>query len=208
MSQNTANLRSSDKNSQVAMQASIVFSAVFLAILAVLHFLEPEFDPSWRMISEYELGRLGWLMSLAFFCWSGSVLAVFVSLSPSIQTVSGTISRWWLFFIGIALIGAGIFKTDPITEIVRSTAGVLHTVCGAIVILTFPIAASSIARSLATGGSSWRLIRWATLLVWIGLLAFFASIIISHLINPEAGRVGPAVLLGWPNRLMVVTYNL
>jgi hypothetical protein len=30
---------------------------VFLTLLAALHFLEPEFDPSKRLISEYELGR-------------------------------------------------------------------------------------------------------------------------------------------------------
>jgi hypothetical protein len=31
------------------------------------HFLKPEFDPSWRMVSEYAIGRWGWVMQLAFF---------------------------------------------------------------------------------------------------------------------------------------------
>jgi hypothetical protein len=47
---------------------------VFLILLAALHFLEPDFDPSKDPISEYELGRCGWVMALAFFslglrCW-------------------------------------------------------------------------------------------------------------------------------------------
>ena len=33
--------------------------ALFLFLLATLHFIEPEFDPSKRLISEYELGRHG-----------------------------------------------------------------------------------------------------------------------------------------------------
>jgi hypothetical protein len=37
--------------------ATIVFAAMFLALLILLHVLKPEFDPTWRMISEYEIGR-------------------------------------------------------------------------------------------------------------------------------------------------------
>ena len=55
---------------------AIVLSSIFLVILFLLHFLEPEFNPLWRMISEYELGSYGWMMSLAFFCWGGSMLAL------------------------------------------------------------------------------------------------------------------------------------
>ena len=48
--------------------AAILFTAIFLGLLALLHFLKPELDPAWRMISEYEIGRFGWMMRLAFFC--------------------------------------------------------------------------------------------------------------------------------------------
>ena len=58
--------------------ASIIFATVFLIILFLLHFLKRELDPSWRMISEYEIGRFGWLMRLAFFCWGASVLALLI----------------------------------------------------------------------------------------------------------------------------------
>src|SRR5262245_22419467 len=40
---------------------AIGFCVTFLAILSVLHVLEPEFNPS-HLISEYQLGRVGWLM--------------------------------------------------------------------------------------------------------------------------------------------------
>jgi len=35
---------------------TLIYAPLFLALLPLLHILEPEIDPSWRMISEYELG--------------------------------------------------------------------------------------------------------------------------------------------------------
>lgn len=194
---------------KLAPRISVGFVVAFLSLLVLLHFLEPEFDPSWRMISEYEIGRYGWMMSLAFFCWGISVLALLVTLWNALQSMGGKIGRWWLVLIGIALFGAGIFKTNPITDTAVSTANTLHTLCGALVILTFPIAASLVARSL-TRSQEWAAARrrlfWATVLVWVSQLAFFASIIVSNAINPGAGRVGPQIFLGWPNRFNVFVY--
>jgi len=196
--------------SKIAALAAVAFSSAFLVILILLHFLEPEFDPSWRMISEYEIGRYGWMMTLAFFCWGGSVLSLLAALWPFLRTISGKIGRWWLLLLGVALFGAGIFKTNAITDTTIRTANTLHTICGALVILTFPIAASLAARSLAQN-EEWAVARrqllWTTLLVWLGMIVYFGSIIISNSINPTAGRVGPHVLQGWPNRFMVVFYN-
>jgi len=211
MAQGTVLSQSSIGISKSAARISVILSSVFLAILVLMHFLEPEFDPSWRMISEYELGRFGWMMSLAFFCWGGSVLALLVALWPSLRTIGGMIGRWWLVLISIALFGAGIFITNPITDDAVSTANTLHALCGAIVILTFPIAASLITGSLSRN-PDWiqarRRLLWMTLLVWLSMFAFFGSIIVSNSINPSAGRVGPEVLLGWPNRFMVVVYHV
>ena len=211
MIQNTVSSHSSLGVTTAAARIAVVLAASFLTILLLLHFLEPEFDPSWRMISEYEIGRYGWLMSLAFFCWGGSVLALLTALWPSLQTIGGMIGRWWLLLIGVALFGAGIFKTNAITDTTPSTANSLHTLCGAFVILTFPIVASLVARSLARN-PEWitprQRLLWVTLLVWFSMFAFFGSIIISSAVNPSAGRVGPEVLLGWPNRFMVVTYAI
>jgi hypothetical protein len=53
---------------RVTACGAIVFAVGVIATPAVLHFREPEFGPLWRMISEYEIGRNGWMMGLAFFC--------------------------------------------------------------------------------------------------------------------------------------------
>jgi hypothetical protein len=195
--------------------ASIVFAAVFLTILFLLHFLKRELDPSWRIISEYEIGRFGWMMRLAFFSWGASVLAMLIAIWPSLQPISGTISRWWFVLIVIALFGAGIFKTNPITGNTPNRVNTIHTICGAIVILTFPIAATLAVNSLLHN-QLWSASRgqliFGTVLAWIGMVAYFGSIIISGIINPSAvskpsaDKDGPHVYQGWPNRFMVITY--
>ncbi|HVN81339.1 MAG TPA: DUF998 domain-containing protein [Terriglobia bacterium] len=189
--------------------ATIVFAAIFFAILILLHFLKREFDPTWRMISEYEIGRFGWMMRIAFFCWGASTLALLITIWPSLGSISGTISRGWLVLIVIAQFGAGIFKTNPITETAPNPTNTLHTLFGMIVILTFPIVASLAVHSLLQNDiwlpSQGQLI-FGTVLVWIGLIAYFASIIISRIIDPSVERVGPKVYQGWPNRFMAATY--
>jgi hypothetical protein len=190
--------------------ASIGLALAFLALLVLLHFLKRELDPSWRMISEYAIGRFGWMMRLAFFCWGGSVLALVLAVSPSLVSLSGAISRSWFVVIAIALFGAGIFKTDPITDLTGSWVNRLHQVCGTIVIFTFPIAAT-IVRSNLLQGPDWSAYRLAltlgTTLTWVGLITFFGAIVVARVRDPAAGTPdSPHVKQGWPNRFLVVTY--
>lgn len=189
---------------------SIALACVFLAVLALLHVLKPEMDPAWRWISEYEIGRFGWMMRLAFFCWGGSVLALAVTLWPSLQPAPGILGGWWLVVIAMALFGAGIFKTNAITDRTPSRENTLHALCGGVVILTFPIAATLVVASLLHG-AGWSadrgLLVLATALTWVGLVAFVGSNIWAGSRSPSAERVGdPDVRVGWQNRFMVVTY--
>jgi len=194
----------------VSEYISIVFAVVFLLILLLLHFLKREFDPSWRMISEYEIGRFGWLMRLAFFCWGTSIFSLLITIWPFLLPISGTISRLWFVLIGIALFGAGIFKTNPITDRTPNLVNTIHTLCGAIVILSFPIVATFAVHSLLYNPlwlANQGLLIFGTILIWIGLIVFFGSIVVARIKNPSAGEPsGPHIYQGWPNRFMVVTY--
>lgn len=114
----------------------------------------------------------------------------------------------WLAIIAIANLGAGAFITDPITNISKSVQNTLHTICGAIVILTFPIISTIVAVTIS-GKVKHELIPFlilATSLTWVGQIGFFASSWISQKLDPSAGRVGPTIYLGWPNRIMVLFY--
>jgi hypothetical protein len=116
----------------------------------------------------------------------------------------------WLSILVLALFGAGIFKTNPIMETTKSTVNTIHTICGSIVILTFPILAIVICvryiglNAINVPG----ILIGITVLAWIAQFGFFSSISISQKKDPKAGRVGPTIYLGWPNRIMVLVYAL
>lgn len=191
-------------------KASFGFACAFLALLLALHLLKPEVDPAWRWISEYEIGRFGWLMRLAFFSWALSVLALAIALAPWLRSVPGVLGDWWLGAISIALVGAGVCKTDPVTHQTTSRDNVVHSICGAFVILTFPIAATLVAlglfRDLASASGMGGVLV-ATGLTWTGLVVFLASDIVAGRKNPSAARTAnPNVRVGWQNRFMVVAY--
>jgi hypothetical protein len=190
---------------------ALVFALLFILTLAALHYLEPEFDPKWRMISEYEIGKYGYLMQGAFFSWAASVLFMAIALWHFVGSAGGIIGWVWFLIIVLALVGAGYFKTNAITDNSTSRDNTIHTLCGSIVILTFPLASTLVANALLRS-PFWAPYTLAvfnfTLLNWLAMIGFFGSILWSRKKDPSAGRVGPKVLLGWPNRIMVVVYNL
>ena len=210
MTKNEISSKSAAALSQNAALLAFLGAVAFLVLLIILHVIEPEFDPSWRLISEYELGHYGWMMSLAFISFSASIFALIVAIRSYIRTTVGRIGLFMLSIIGAALIGAAIFITDPITTPANAftTSGNLHNLCGAIVILGFPIAITLIGRSLSVN-QAWASIRrripWITIMVWSGLLVFYGSYIIFMM---GKSGIGPDVLIGWPNRYLIVVYIL
>ena len=197
---------SHNKISKNAGRLAFAGTALFLILLAALHVLEPEFDPSWRMISEYELGGYGWMMQLAFFCWGLGCLALAAALWPNVGNTGGRLGLVLLATLAIIGAGAGVFITDPITVPANAmtTSGYLHSICGLIFIFGFPIVATLVGWGLTRNKTPRR--RWLlviTALPWIGFLAFFASLIV---FTPNINGYGRGVLIGWPNRFMAVTY--
>ena len=190
--------------------AAIALAFAFLCLLFLLHLLKPDFDPAWRWISEYEIGSFGWMMRLAFFSWGASVLVLAIALWPSLQTASGIVARWWFVVISVALFGAGLFKTNAITDRTPNVANTLHAICGILVILTFPIAATLAAVSLShdVAWSAARIVvTLATVLTWAGLVTFMGSNVLAGRRAAVRGGVGGSdVRVGWQNRFMVVTY--
>src|SRR5215510_1767478 len=90
---------------------AIGLSVAFLCILSLLHVWEPDYNPP-HLISEYQLGRFGWLMSLAFFCLGGALIALFAAARQHIPTQSGRFWTWGLLVISAAYFVAGIFPPD------------------------------------------------------------------------------------------------
>lgn len=181
----------------------------FLFALALLHVLEPELDPSWHMISEYELGAYGWLMTLAFLSLSLSYAALFVAVRPHVRTLAGRVGLALLLLGIVGTFMGGVFITDPITasEAELTTAGKLHGVGALLGIPTLPLAATLISSALLRN-ERWararRPLLWATALTWVGLIGF--GLATAVLLPRGGGGFGPDVAIGWPNRFLIVTY--
>ena len=207
MAEDTAPARPLTAISQTAARLSFAAAATFVVLLAALHLIKPELDPSWRMISEYEIGRYGWVMSLAFLSLAFSCATLFVAIRSQTRTIGGKIGLVLLVVSALGMTIAAIFTTDPITasQDELTTHGTLHGVGGLLGIPTFPIAATLISRSLA-GDRAWsparRSLLWMVGLVWISLLVFALSMAV--MLPQSEGGFGPEVMIGWPNRLFMV----
>jgi hypothetical protein len=193
--------------SLVAARLSFGAAIAFLILLAALHVIKPELDPSWRFISEYAIGNYGWIMVLAFISLGLSCASLAVALWPHIKGIVGKIGLFLLLISAVGMIMAGIFTTDPITTSrdAMTESGRLHEL-GATLDLT-PFAALLISWSLIRRNPAWskarRALLWTAGLPLLGLIMFIGSV---SMMLPSDGQFGPDVLAGWPNRLLVVMY--
>jgi len=182
-------------------------SAVFVVLLAALHVLKPEVDSSWRFISEYEIGDYGWMMRLAFVVLGLSCAALGIAILSQVRTVGGYLGLALLAVSAVGMALAGIFVSDPITAArdARTVSGRLHEI-GAM-LDGVPFAALLINGSLARD-RAWSFARrtlfWTAWLPLAGALAFAAFMAV--LLPAHGGTPGPDVLVGWPNRMMILAH--
>jgi len=184
--------------SQTAARLSFAAAAMSLVLLAALHVLSPELDPSWRMVSEYALGDYGWVLALMFLAWALSCVALFFAVKSQIQTIGGKIGLGFLLAAAVGLSMAAIFD-------VRHD---LHGLAALIGIPSLPIAAMLISVSLVRNqawSSARRWLLWTASLTWISLVLMNAAVFIG--LSQSGGEFGPDVLAGWPNRFLMLAYG-
>jgi hypothetical protein len=170
----------------------------FLTILSGLHLLEPEFNPP-HLISEYQLGRFGWLMSLAFFCLGAASLALFAAARQEIHTRAGRFGIWGLLIIDVAYFCGGIFPPDPKWFV----GSLLHGIGGLVVIFGSPIVFTLVSKDFVRNEASSTAARpliWTATLTWLSLALFYGSIVAF----PRSG----SSVVGWTNRILITTYVL
>lgn len=196
---------------QAALASRIAAAGVFAValIIVALHAIKPEFEPSWRFISEYAIGRHGWIMKLAFLIWAASCAALVLALRREVQTFFGRTGVAVLLIVAAALVVAGLFPQDPVTakpdEI--TTSGTIHAIASMIGIPGIPVAAMLISSSLWRTNPAWAphrsAIMWPTSATWISLVLMAAYLMWAV---PRAGGFNMEVWAGWMNRLVVATY--
>jgi hypothetical protein len=179
---------------------SLGAAALAVGLTVLLHVLEPEFDPSWRMLSEYALGRYGVLMRVTFLAMGTGVIAAAVAL----WRVAGPWSLG-LVLVAIGPLGAAFVDTDPITtpRAQVSRRSNIHAALGALFILGFPLAATVAGIGAAGDRAVGPILAWASVVPWI-MLAWFLWTSLRYA-QPDAVS-GPDVRIGWPNRVSILVY--
>ena len=190
---------------------AIVMALVTLLLLASLHFLSPEFDPSFRMVSEYAFGHYGWVLSLMFLGWGVSSWALAAALWSQVKTRAGKVGWWLLVIAGLGEAMAAVFDV---------THEVGHGIAGLLGVLGFPVAALLLSVSLGRL-EAWRpakkALLWLANLSWISVVLLVATLVLmtiqmakangGHLPQHAPRRLPPGVLGldGWADRLIILT---
>jgi hypothetical protein len=120
-------------------QLTILCGGLSLLCLLALHFASPEFGPSWRMISEYALGRHSWLITAFFILWGAASILLAALLW---NQVTGT----W------AKAGVALLLVSAVGEIMGGLFDVKHKLHGlafGVGVPSFPVAALLIGYHLA-----------------------------------------------------------
>jgi hypothetical protein len=191
---------------------AIAASGAAAALLISLHVLSPEFSPAWRMISEYANGQYGWVLSLMFIAYGLSILALAVAIRSHFNT------RRQNLYPGLALLVLSGIGAASAAQFDLNQA-VLHELAGVVGILCLPIAAMLISPSLAATAPcdhARTLMLLTANLTWVSVLCWFVSfglmiVTFVHALGglpatpPEEVPAGVIAVVGWTNRLMVLS---
>jgi len=194
----------------LAARAVIGATALALVALAALHVLKPELDPARNMISQYALGRYGWVMALCFAAFAAGSGCLFAAL---IGHASSLLSRIGLIALLTATVGlamAAVFPMDPVSTPPpqRTFSGKMHGVSFMTGVPSQMLA--MVLLSVALGKQSSDVLPpllALTAVAWVSL-----AIVIAIMLAVGPGKPpnpnGPERFLGFPNRLLMIAYGV
>jgi hypothetical protein len=166
-------------------RAAIIGAGCALAAVIALHLLNPEYDLVARPLSDYAVGRGGWLIATAIFAFAISALAIARGLSTTRASRAGVVS---LYIAGIAYLIASIFPTDArLDNTVVTLAGALHFVAGYLSSPALVIAAILLARDS----------RALAFALWASLVILVSVNILEWHIGGIGQRIFFAMALAW-----------
>ncbi len=201
-----------DQISSTSSLLAIGMSVAVLVLLVSLHFLSPEFNPAWRMVSEYANGKYPIILSALFFLWGAASWALAYTLWPHLQTTVGKIGLFFLVLAGIGEAMAAVFDINH----------KMHSLSAMIGIPSLSIAAMLISITLVRT-EPWSLARttllWTANLTWVSILLMAIVFAIMMATYAQAGGdvsanaevvttlpKGVIALVGWANRFLIVVY--
>ena len=194
--------------SPYAAQAAIVAAAVSLVTLAALHILKPDLHPSRTMISQYALGRHGWVMALCFAAFGVASGSLAVAIVPYVRSLGGRIGTALLLTAAVGLVMAARFPMDPVSTppAQMSHSGRMHGVAFMLGVPSMVLAV--LVLSFAFDGqvsyTGWLLMTIAAV-IWLSLIIMIAIMLMVGPGKPPDSN-GPERFVGVPNRSLMVAY--
>lgn len=185
--------------STILPTAAIGFFLYFAAALLLMHVIRPDYTMVDHMISDYAVGRFGWIMTTAFVSLAIGCLTLAIGLFRDGPTSwLGRIGAALLVVVFAGLIVTALFPTD--LETAPSTrTGDIHTISFLVNIVSILLSAICLALSYAAE-PNWRPHR-AAALVFAGLLiaAFVGQYLTLHRGAPYGitNRLFVAILIAW-----------
>ncbi len=161
-----------DRTAERLATAALLLFGYFAVVLIALHVIRPDYTPVDHMISDYAVGRMGWLMTTAFVALGFGCLSLSLGLWRSgPKTVPALIARLFLIVVFCGLMVTAAFATD--LETAKDTAhGAIHTVSFLVNIVSVLVAALTLTFSFGAD-PRWKSSRLASLLIAVALIAAF-----------------------------------
>jgi len=205
-------ISSANTTSLVIARVAIGTSVAVLVLLAILHILSPEFNPAWRMVSEYANGKYPMILSAMFFLWGAASWALAYMLWPHLQTTAGKIGLFFLIAAGFGEAMAAVFDINH----------KLHSLSAMIGIPSLSIAAMLISITLVRT-EPWSMAKnsllWTANLTWVSILLMGIAFAVMMATYAQAGGdlsanaevvttlpKGVIAFVGWANRFLIVVY--
>ena len=174
----------------------IVFACAsyYVIVGAALHFLEPEYDPRYRFMSEYAWSAHGWLMTTTFFVLGLAVFTVAVAVRNLYRPSRSARVGFGLLVVGAVFICiAGVFRGFP-----------LHDVGGAVGLPSVIMAALLLSWSFRQA-LGWRSIFPVALLIALGMLIALLSMVVDVGMPGLQQRILLFLILVW---ISIVAHRL
>lgn len=191
---------------------TITCGGLSILCLLVLHWVSHEFQPSWRMISEYAMGKNKSLLTAFFYLWGACSILSSMLLWNIVGSIWASIGLILLFISGIGAIMGGLFDLKHPKHGLSFMLGVP----------TLPLATLLIGYHLLSleGWSSHRGVLllsshapWVALVLMAGAMALLFSGFKKagypmgpDVEPPEKLPEGVIPLAGYANRLLVLCY--
>ena len=188
-----------DRKAVMLATAALGLFGYFSVVLVALHFVRPDYTPVDHMISDYAVGRAGWLMTTAFVALGVGCLSLSLGLWRSgPKTISALIARLLLIVVFLGLMVTATFATD--LETAKDTQhGMIHTLSFLVNIISISVAAFLL--SLSFGADPrWKMSRLPSLMIAIALVvAFVVQFVTLHRGAPYGitNRLFVLVFMGW-----------